>query len=73
MVVTVEGVRFLVAHDLPKVSDWYIGTYEAGVPTICVAREVDMENKWVVPDNGRQPHEFNECKRVVRIIGEPKN
>ena len=73
MIITVEGVMFEVTNELPSEGDMYIGAYGKGKAILCKAKTVDMEMLWVVPDNGKQPHEFNECKRVIRIIDELKD
>jgi len=68
MIVTVEGVMFEVTNELPREGEMYIGTYGDGEPQLCEAKTVDMEMMWVVSEKGSSPHEFDECKRVIRII-----
>jgi len=68
MIVTVEGVMFEVTNELPKEGEMYIGHYSGGNPHLYTAKTVDLDTKWMVPDSGGQPHEFSECKSIIRII-----
>jgi hypothetical protein len=69
IVLTVEGVDFEVVACPPNEGDWYLGTYNKGEDyELYQADSVDNDNKWVLPSTGGLPHEFNECKRVIRII-----
>jgi hypothetical protein len=67
-IINIEGIDFEVEAKLPAEGEYYIAERNTG-PKLLTAKMIDHFRGYIVPvEKGVYCFNFDECKRVVRMI-----
>lgn len=70
-IIEIEGLKIEIENELPKEGEMYVALAKRNTDLhLLTAKEIDMENRWIVPYEKAYLFNLSECKRVIRMVEE---